>query len=143
MAGINKIDNFNIYKNALIDSRGYFATVVERDALNVAYRKEGLLTYCADTQTLYCLIGGTDNANWVAIGAIGGATKDVITENSTPYSGIEIGTNVFTNTKGVADVLVQFKDTNGNVLNFNPKIEATQITISSAKTYPGAKLIIL
>jgi len=139
----SRIDNFSIYKPAPIDSRSVFTNTTTRDALSSAYRYEGLITYCVAEQTFYALIGGITNANWVAIASIGGATKDVVTDNNNAYTGIEIGTNVFTNSKGIEDVLVQFKDANGNVLNFNPKIEATQITISSAKTYPGAKLIIL
>ena len=77
--GISKIDGFNIYRNELVDSRFYFNTTTERDALPSAYRKEGLTTYCADTQKVYVLAGGILNSNWTEIGT--GSVVDTIDAN--------------------------------------------------------------
>lgn len=142
--GIDKISAFNIYAPELIDKlRGKFATTTLRDALDPSYRTEGLMTYCEDTQSLYMLIGGITNSDWVKIASSSGTPKEKVTDNNNAFTGIEIGLNVFNNPTGSRDVIVQFKDANGNVINLTPTIETNTISVMSGVTYAGAELIII
>lgn len=141
---IGKISGFNIYAPELTDNlRGSFVDLAARDALNLAYRKEGLVTYVESTQTLYVLMGGIANSNWVAFASAAGIPREKVTTNNNSFVGIEIGLNVFPHTKGTKDIIVQFKDANGNVLNLTPTISDTTVSIVSGVTYVGAELIIL
>lgn len=149
--GISKIDGFNTYAPYPTDKlRGVHTNIAARDALSSSYRYEGLLTYVIDSDganngALYMLIDGITNSDWVKLADINGAGSSalVIDENKNSYTGIQSGTNIFVNTKESKDVIVQVRDENGNVLNFNPQITDTEITLYSGQTLPNATLVII
>ena len=149
MAGIGKIDGFNTYAPYPTDMlRVVFADITARDALNINYRYEGLITYVVDSDgagngAVYALIDGITNSDWVKLADGSGSSKEILDTNTDSYTGIQVGTNTFVNTKGSADVLVQVRDSNGNVLDFNPKITDSVITIYSGANLPNATLLII
>lgn len=58
--------NFKLFAQLPLDSRNQVADIAARDAIPAGERYEGLSTYCIADQTVYRLIGGITNAEWVA-----------------------------------------------------------------------------
>ena len=144
--GIAKITNFNVYAQSPIDSRYVFTNSTSRDALASAYRYEGLITYVEADQAVYCLVGGITNSDWVKIASASGSAREVKTENENSFTGIEVGENIFTNPKSDPDIVVQVKDSNGQVLNLFPYVDQSSpynIIIYSGVEYANAKVVII
>ncbi len=60
-------DNFQLLAGLPIDDRNKKLTIAERDAITSTRRYQGLMCFVDQTQTLYMLIGGILNSNWVGI----------------------------------------------------------------------------
>lgn len=56
------------------------ADVATRNAIPTARRKELMLCGVQDVDTIYCLVGGTDNANWQELWVLSPATFSLLTE---------------------------------------------------------------
>jgi len=61
-------DNFQLLAGLPIDDRIRKPTISERDAISLTRRFQGLQCFVEQTQTLYLLIGGVTNSNWIGIG---------------------------------------------------------------------------
>ena len=61
-------DNFEVLAAIPIDDRNKKITIAERDAIENTRRYQGLTCFVEQTDTLYILIGGIDNSNWVVLG---------------------------------------------------------------------------
>lgn len=61
------IDNFKVYTSKPIDTRLVVADNTERDALNVSYRYDGMLTYVSSSNKFYLLQDGTSNSDWTEL----------------------------------------------------------------------------
>jgi len=61
-------DNFQLLAGLPIDDRIRKPSIAERDAISAARRFQGLQCFVEQTQTLYLLLGGILNSNWVGIG---------------------------------------------------------------------------
>lgn len=64
-AGIKISSGFNLRTGIPLDLRAVRDTTVDRDAIPLNYRYEGLQCYVKNIQTLYSLRGGVTNAYWV------------------------------------------------------------------------------
>lgn len=71
-------DNFQLLAALPIDDRNRKSTITERDNISSTRRFQGLMCFVQQTQTLYMLIGGIANTNWVGI-AGANATSDLET----------------------------------------------------------------
>jgi len=60
-------DNFQLLAGLPIDDRIRKTTIAERDAISSTRRFQGLQCFVEQTQTLYLLLGGILNSNWVGI----------------------------------------------------------------------------
>lgn len=60
-------DNFQLLAGLPIDDRIRKPTIAERDAISATRRFQGLQCFVEQTQTLYLLLGGILNSNWVGI----------------------------------------------------------------------------
>src|SRR6478736_7607179 len=61
-------DNFQLLAGLPIDDRIRKPSISERDAISPTRRFQGLQCFVEQTQTLYLLLGGVLNSNWVGIG---------------------------------------------------------------------------
>lgn len=60
-------DNFQLLAGISLDDRYKQPTISARDAINTTRRFQGLLCFVEQTSTLYMLLGGIENSNWVGI----------------------------------------------------------------------------
>lgn len=60
-------DNFQLLAGLPIDDRIKKATLAERDGISLTRRFQGLQCFVEQTNTLYMLIGGTENSNWIGV----------------------------------------------------------------------------
>jgi hypothetical protein len=60
-------DNFQLLAGLPIDDRTRKGTIAERDAISSTRRFQGLQCFVDQTQTLYMLLGGIANSNWIGI----------------------------------------------------------------------------
>ncbi len=60
-------DNFQLLAGLPVEDRIAKPTIAERDAISSTRRFQGLQCFVTQTQTLYLLIGGIANSNWVGI----------------------------------------------------------------------------
>lgn len=60
-------DNFQLLAALSLDDRYRQPTIANRDAISTSRRFQGLLSFVEQTQTLYILLGGVANLNWVGI----------------------------------------------------------------------------
>lgn len=60
-------DNFQLLAGLPLDDRNRKPSIAERDAISSTRRFQGLLCFVEATQTLYQLMGGISNSNWVGI----------------------------------------------------------------------------
>jgi len=61
-------DNFQLLAGLPIDDRIRKPSISERDSISLTRRFQGLQCFVEQTQTLYLLLGGVENSNWVGIG---------------------------------------------------------------------------
>lgn len=60
-------DNFQLLAGLPIDDRIVKQTISERDAISSTRRFQGLQCFVVQTQTIYVLIGGVLNSDWIGI----------------------------------------------------------------------------
>lgn len=65
-------DNFDLIAGIPLDYRYRHETISSRDNIPNTKRYTGLPAFVEQTNTLYILIGGIENTNWVAINGAGG-----------------------------------------------------------------------
>lgn len=65
-------DNFDLLAGIPLDDRYRHETISSRDNIPSTKRYTGLPAFVEQTDTLYILIGGIENTNWVAINGAGG-----------------------------------------------------------------------
>lgn len=103
---IDKIDGQNIYADVPIDSRFTFSTITTRNALNSAYRYEGMITYVIDSDgagngAMYVLLDGITNSEWTVVSS--GSTGIIDTNRATSI--IPDGTNLGDTDMPLADFM--------------------------------------
>lgn len=83
MAGITKTEPDDPQYPFPQDLRMQRDTVVERDAIPMYIRWEGMQCYVVQEATIYYLKGGVDNSNWQVLASGGGvATEPTFTDDS-------------------------------------------------------------
>lgn len=66
-------DNYDLLAGLPVEVDDRHETISGRDSIPMTKRYTGRMCYVEQTSTLYILIGGIDNTNWVAVNGPGGA----------------------------------------------------------------------
>lgn len=75
-------DNFKLVTAKDLDDRYQQLTIATRDAIDTDRRYQGLPSFVQQTQTLYMLIGGTSNSNWVPVWGAGAENPKISIEGN-------------------------------------------------------------
>lgn len=75
-------DNFKLVAAKSLDDRYYQLTIASRDLIDSNRRFQGLMTYVAQTQTVYMLFGGITNSNWTPIFGAGAVNPKISIEGN-------------------------------------------------------------
>lgn len=97
---INLSSNFNLVTQLPLDARYVAVDITARDAIANIQRFEGLQVYVLSDTTLYMLIGGITNADWMPIGtgAPGADGNSVLNGVGPPGAGVGVDGDFYIDT---------------------------------------------
>lgn len=130
-------DNFKVLAQLPIDDRSRKTTIAERDAIESTRRYTGLSCYVEQTSTLYMLVGGITNSDWVSVfTTAGGQIKRETFTYTSPNNTFTLSNNVTT----LVDVQI------GNGCNFNSYAtlaNGNEVTIDNSIIFGGESITII
>lgn len=130
-------DNFKVLAQLPIDDRSRKTTIGERDAIESTRRYAGLQCYVQQTSTLYMLVGGITNGDWVSMfSTAGGQIKRETFTYTSPNNTFTLSNNVI----NLIDVQI------GNGCNFNSYAtlaNGNEVTINSSIIFGGETITII
>lgn len=130
-------DNFKVLASLPIDDRSRKATIAERDNIESNRRYTGLLCYVEQTSTLYMLVGGITNSDWISMFSTGGGQ---IKRETFTYTAPN---NTFTLSNNVINLVdVQIEHTcsfNG----YSTIANGNEVTIDSSIIFGGETITII
>lgn len=120
-AGIKLSSAFNLRTPVPLDLRTVRQSLVDRDAIPVIYRYDGMPCYISDNMTLYRLRGGVTNAHWVKecckLYNLNATTDPTINNNAS--EGYEEGSIWYNTVNGNTYLLINFAGSDATWIQVN------------------------